>query len=567
VTAGGVAGLAAAGGAAKPSLAQLLLQLARSEAELFATPGDRVAYASFRIDDHREVWPLRSRGFRTWIARRIYQETKRVANAQALADALMTLEGDALFGGVERPVSLRVAEHEGAYYLDLADSRWRVVKIRPGSWSVIKTAPVAFRRTRGTLALPRPARGGDLAELLSFLNVTPDGFRLLLAWLLAAARPIGPFPILNLLGEQGAAKTTTAQVLRALIDPAEPMVRAAPKEDRDLAVAVLNNHVLALDNLSAIPTGLSDALCRFSTGGGWACRALYSDDDEVLIHAQRPIILTGIEELAHRPDLKDRVIAAELPEISERRRREESTFWRAFEAARPMLLGALLDVLAGGLEQLPTVELDRLPRMADFARWVSACEPALRWPTGTFMAAYAQNRAQLTESILEGHETINLIRRHRRCHRSFGSVADLLTRLRELCESDPEKAKQLPKTARGLSGLLRRYVPELRAVGVEVRFGRHGERGTPVSIIKHEREGKTPSGSSDRQYDRKSAASRPDGRADDLASMPVGIVRTADDRGHRRRLTGSRSSAREARKSAASDGPERPDGVSRHSSA
>jgi hypothetical protein len=523
-----------------------LVQIATGEAELFTTPADRTSYAAFTTEGHREVWPLRSRGFKTWLARRLFEKSagKQIANGQALADALVTLEGAALFDGPVREVHLRVAEHKGRYYLDLADAQWRVVEIAPGGLRVLKRAPVYFRRTRGTLPLPRPLRGGSLDQLLNFLNVAPADFQIVLAWELAAARPVGPYPLLDLAGEQGSAKTTTAQVLRALIDPAEPMARAAPREERDLAIAVLNNHVLALDNLSHIQPWLSDALCRFSTGGGWACRALYTDDDEVLIHAQRPIILTGIEELAQRPDLKDRTVAAELPEIPEDRRLEESEFWREFEAARPALLGALLDVMATGLERLPALRMKRLPRMADFAKWVTACEPALGWPDGTFMRAYADNRAQLTESVLEGNETINLIRRNRRCHRRFASVGALLERLRELCDGDLEKLRTLPKTARGLSGLLRRYVPELRVVGIDVIFGQRGEHGTPVTIIK-KNGGQNAQDAQTHRKSRNSAGFKPDGRADGRADGQ------AD-----RQATHSQPSAKKRRRFKHSDGPD-----------
>jgi hypothetical protein len=50
-----------------------------------------------------------------------------------------------------------------------------------------------------------------------------------------------------------------------------------------------------------------------------------------------------------------------------------------------------LDAVVHGLRSLDRVELDRLPRMADFALWATACETAL-WPAGTFVRAYAANR-------------------------------------------------------------------------------------------------------------------------------------------------------------------------------
>src|SRR5262249_14772550 len=137
------------------------------------------------------------------------------------------------------------------------------------------------------------------------------------------------------------------------------------------------------------PPWLSDALCRLSTGGGLSTRELYTDDEEVLFDVQRPGILTGIEELATRSDLADRTITVHLPGIPESLRQPEAVFWAAFEAARPRILGALLDVVVVALRNLPGVRLLTLPRMADFAVWVSAAEPALGWQPGDFMKSYA----------------------------------------------------------------------------------------------------------------------------------------------------------------------------------
>jgi hypothetical protein len=41
------------------------------------------------------------------------------------------------------------------------------------------------------------------------------------------------------------------------------------------------------------------------------------------------------------------------------------------------ILGVLLDAVAKGLAELPRIKLDKLPRMADFALWATACETAL----------------------------------------------------------------------------------------------------------------------------------------------------------------------------------------------
>src|SRR5262249_36836984 len=191
--------------------------------------------------------------------------------------------------------------------------------------------------------------------------------------------PKGPFPVLCLHGEQGCGKSTLARLLRLLIDPNAAALRSEPRDPRDLIIAASNSWVVSFDNLSHLKHWLSDALCRLATGGGFSTRELYTDADEILFDAMGPAVLNGIEDLATRGDLLKRSIILTLETISDSQRRTEGDFWREFEVARPRILGALFDVVAAGLKALPTVKLTSLPRMADFARWVRACEPALGW--------------------------------------------------------------------------------------------------------------------------------------------------------------------------------------------
>jgi hypothetical protein len=61
-----------------------------------------------------------------------------------------------------------------------------------------------------------------------------------------------------------------------------------------MAIAANNSHVLAFDNLSGVSADVADALCRLSTGGGFATRALYSDDEERIFDGQRPVMMASI---------------------------------------------------------------------------------------------------------------------------------------------------------------------------------------------------------------------------------------------------------------------------------
>jgi len=141
-------------------------------------------------------------------------------------------------------------------------------------------------------------------------------------------------------------------------------------------------------------------LCRIASGVGFATRELYSDQDEDLFEGARPLILNGIEDIVDRPDLAERSLFFICGPIRDEDRRSEDELWAAFDASHPLILGALLDAVATGLKMLPNTRPLKLPRMADFAQWATACEPAL-WPSGAFRKAYYGNLEEAVESVLE----------------------------------------------------------------------------------------------------------------------------------------------------------------------
>jgi hypothetical protein len=341
------------------------------------------------------------------LSRAFFQSTEGAPNSEAMQAALNVIEAKAHFDAPERTAHVRVAGADGRLYLDLGDETWRAIEIDADGWRIVDNPPVRFRRAAGMQALPVPERGGSIDTLRRFLNVQSDAdFTLVVAWLLACLRDRGPYPLIVLSGEQGSAKSTFSAVLRALIDPNAAPLRALPRDDRDLFIAANNAHVLAFDNVSGMPGWLSDTLCRLATGGGFATRQLYTDQDETIFDACRPVVLNGIEDIVTRPDLADRALFLNLDPIPEERRRPEAEFWTAFNAERPQLLGALLDGVAEGLRRLPETRLPGLPRMADFALWATACEGAF-WPSGRFMSAYSSNR---DEVVVKRHQELTPLR-------------------------------------------------------------------------------------------------------------------------------------------------------------
>jgi hypothetical protein len=278
--------------------------------------------------------------------------------------------------------------------------------------------------------------------------------------------------VLVLTGEHGTAKSTLTRILRALCDPNSVPLRSLPRDDQDLFIAANNGHLLAYDNVSVLPQWLSDSLSRLATEGGFGTRKLYTDDEEALFNARRPIILNGIEDFVTRGDLADRAVALTLMEIPDDKRCDEETFWAEFERAAPLVFGALLDAVALGLKTLPDVRLDCKPRMADFAKWNVACEGGLPWEAGTFMRAYDRNRAETIETILESDTLAPAIRNLLTGQPHWqGTAGELLAAVDATATEDKRKAKDWPKSPRGMSGALRRAAPGLRKLGYSVELG------------------------------------------------------------------------------------------------
>jgi hypothetical protein len=465
------------------SKADRLIRLASGTGlELFHDP-DQQGWVSVRVDGHWENYPARSRAFQLFLLRVYYRETHESPGAQALRAAMDLFEARALFDGEECSVHLRVADHAGRLYLDLCDRAWRAVEFDAEGWRIVDRPPARFRRTRGSQPLPEPEPGGSIDELRPFFNVDHHGWILIKAFLVAALRPGFPLPILVAKGEQGAGKSTACRVISSLIDPRTSALRGVPREVRDLTAAARNSWLVCFDNLSRLPEDLADAACRLATGGGFGGRQLYSDHDEAIFDATRPLVFNAIPELGSaRPDFLDRALIVEFLTLPPEQRRDEAHYWSEFSDRRPRILGALLDATVAGIRNLPEIRLERPPRLADFALWVSACEEALGMKPGEAVAACRANAAEAQGLALEAsplyQPLVELAREG-----FTGTVAELHARLETMVGDAMRRSVRWPKAPNVLGNALRRMATNLRAAGIELQFSRNDVLGRRVISV------------------------------------------------------------------------------------
>jgi hypothetical protein len=448
-----------------------------SRAKLWHDP-DQQGFASFVINGHTENHALRTKGFKGWLLHQYYTETKKAPGAQALEEALRVLEAKAMFDGPERQTFVRLAGADGRVYLDIGDESWRAIEISASGWGIVAAPPVAFIRSRGLRPLPFPESGGSIEDLRGLLNFKDDeDFMVFVAVLIGYFRPDGPYIITALNGEQGAAKSSAARIMRRLIDPNAADTRSVPKDETDLLIAARNGWIVNLDNLSRIPDWLSDALCRIATGAGFGARQLYTNTEEVLFEAKRPIVINGIPHLATRSDLADRCVTFVLPTIAKRARIPESTFWESFDDQAGRILGVLLDCVVRALGHEAAVrdfaienEVE-LPRMADAAIWAEAAAPALGWSPGVVLKLFLEKQVELQQHIADADLVTQAIQRLMEDYPEWeGNSTELLEALRDphITGEETIRMREWPKAANVLSNRVRRAAPGIRMSGVGV---------------------------------------------------------------------------------------------------
>ena len=448
------------------TVADKLIALARSQCQ-FLHDAQREPYAVFEAAGARQVHGVLSSGFSDYLSHAYYTQHDRAPTETSLKVALATLRGQAQFEGEACEVFTRIAKTEAGYWLELCNDAWQCVHVTVTGWAVVAGADAPlFTRSASMRPLPVPEHGGTLDALWPLVNVLEADRLMVLAWMLECLRADTPHVVLELVGEQGSAKSSTQRALRRLIDPNQADLRAAPKSVEDVWIAARNSHLVSLENLSHLHPQYQDALCVLATGGGYSARTLYTNAEETIIELRKPIVLNGISVIVTAQDLLDRCLHIDLPTIQSR---ELAVDMEArFEAAQPALLGSLLDLFVKVMA-LPRVSIapEHRPRMADFAALGEAVFRVHGEPAGAFLSRYnAMRKDGVLRTIDASPVGAALAAYLADVASGFnGTLSELLDRL----DRYRPHGEAWPRSPKGLGDALRRLAPALRLIGFECK--------------------------------------------------------------------------------------------------
>lgn len=438
------------------------------------------------LDEHSEphatlrqkplvAFPISSAIFKRHLRKLYWERYEKGCSSEAMNQTIGALEGRADSENKVRRLFNRIARVDSKIYYDLGDNE-HTIEIDEAGWRLATSCPVRFRRFKHQLVQAMPVSGGEWRQVLRYVNLCdPQNQLLFLTYIPTAFIPDIPRVILVCAGDQGAAKSTAMRVARSLIDPSSAELLSPPRDSVELGQAANHNYCLYLDNLSPLSEELSDTLCRLVTGIGFAKRKLYSDDEDILFNQRSAIGLTGVSVVAQKPDVVDRCLILNFERISDNNRLEEESFWAQFNAEKPLLLGALFDVISGTLGLVSEIVLAQKPRMADYARYAAAAAVILGQTTDSFLAAFGENTKRQNNAAIESSSTAQVVLEFMKGRNEWeGASSELYSLLKNIAEKANLQMGSdggFPKAANWLGRKIREVRPNLSSLGIEATFG------------------------------------------------------------------------------------------------
>ena len=302
---------------------------------------------------------------------------------------------------IHRRVAGSISKEKILYFL--ADARWTTILINAEGYKKGLSKKLKFLQMPLDDAQVPPKEGGDLLTLLrKYVNMAEEDFLLFAIYLVQGFSRTSSHFAAILSSNKGTGKSTLTRLIRMIVDPSKAGVSLMPSTEGDLKTLLGNSYLVCFDNTAALSTKISNILCAAITGSKEAKRKLYTDADQVILNLHNMVVINGIDIVPYKSDLAERSLLFELLPIPKEKRKTDAEFWSNFEADRPLILGAICQVLADAMKLMSSVETTSLHRMADANKEMLAIALALGISEDDFQnilwsnskklqAAYAQN--------------------------------------------------------------------------------------------------------------------------------------------------------------------------------
>jgi hypothetical protein len=387
------------------SVAEKLVDLISQNSNTFFKDQYDTPHSRIHNGDRFENVKVESSKFKRYLIRLYHENENRVANAEAVTNAVQALLAKAEYEGETYPLSVRVASYNEAFFYDLTNPKWECIEITKQGWQLVDKTPIPLFTRFNQTAQVQPSRDYEPNIFDRFMALTnvrkEDDKKLLKIYIVSLFIPDIQHVILQTCGEKGGAKSMLEKLIKEIADPAKPKLLSVHKDRMEFIQQVAQNHLVFYDNLKYPPRWLSDETCRAVTGAGSSKRKLYTDDDSIVYEYQRCLGFNGISLVLTEPDALDRSIITEQERIDKKNRVPEQVIFFQFYELRPRLLGYIFGVLVKAMNIKPTIKLDGYPRMADFAEWGEAIARAMGYKENEFIEILENNAGRQNAEAIE----------------------------------------------------------------------------------------------------------------------------------------------------------------------
>jgi hypothetical protein len=465
------------------------IELAFKKAEEIAKPLFKdqygVCYGWLDISGHKEVLKIESGKFKRLLIKLFYNNVGHVPSQNMIDNWVHIFQAFADFEGSTYQLSSRVTSYNGDIYYDLTNETWQCIRISSLDWETLDSTPIPLfvRHNQTAQILPNRIYEPDIFDrFLQIINAatgSQDRQVLLKVYIISLFVPEIPHVMLVLHGEKGSAKTTLQTLIKLLVDPSKPKLLTIHNDRAEFIQQLAHNYVAYYDNVRGTPDWLSDEACKAVTGVGQTKRKLFTDDDDIIYEYKRCLGFNGINLALTEPDALDRSMMIDLETIDKSKRRQESEIIAEFQSLRSDLLGYIFDTLVKALQIKPTLRLQNLPRMADFAIWGEAIARAMGYQDMKFLNAYYENigkqNIEAVESNILGQTVLRFIDGWHDASGDYwhDSTSKLLEKLNSIAAKSGTNtySKYWPKSTDSLTRKLRTIASSLKEgyeIGVDV---------------------------------------------------------------------------------------------------